>query len=304
MAPNSTGQPLPGKPECASAARTVAVNPHDPFNRGAPISHNDGSYPEDGRDGDNPMGRSLPRRPAVLMLAYVAVFAYAGPWLAVDSTSRRNIAEVVVAAALAILAARGSRAARLLMIAYTATGCFVMLFGSSQGWVPIFPRVLYMACYVFQIALLISTPMYERSRPGPVVRRSPAPWLPVPRVWALLASAGGGLAVTLLHLGNLRPIPCPAHVTVLAHTPCLAAGTGEPFAYSWFGGYTQNTADGMTRWLHIATPSGLQVTPFAADWAMWGFAILLVFYLIGLNQTHEFSDPLQRSVGGPTPAGP
>ena len=218
--------------------------------------------------------------------------------------AHRSIGELVVAVVLAILAARGSRAARVLMIAYSAFGCLLMLFGGSQVWVPILARLSGMVCYVFQIALLVSTPMYLRSRPDPVPGRSRAPWLPVPRVWALLVSAGGGLGITLLHLGNLRPIPCPAHVTVVAHTPCLAGGYGEPFAWTWFGGYTQNTAYDMTRWLHVATPSGVQVAPFAADWAMWCLAILLVFYLIGLNQSREYSGPPQRYAAGPAPAGP
>jgi hypothetical protein len=244
------------------------------------------------------MARSLLRHPAVLMTTYVAVFAYAGPWLTTGPTSHRNIAELAVAVVLAILAARGSRLARFLMITYSAVGCFLMLFGSTHWWSPPLPRLLYMTCYTLQVALLISTPMYQRTRPGWTPGRSSGPWLPVPRVWALLASAGVGLGITLLHLGNLRPIPCPAHIKALAHMPCLAAGTGEPFAYSWFGGYVQIPADGITRWLNVATPSGLQVTAFATDWAMWSVGVLLVFYLIGLNYSREYSGGL--TVAGPT----
>lgn len=107
----------------------------------------------------------------------------------------------------------------------------------------------------------------------------------------------------MLHLGNLRPISCPAHVTVLAHTGCLAAGTGKPFAYNWWGGYVQIPGDDVTHWLNVATPTGIQVPEFAADWAMWALAILLVLYLIGLNRSHEHSEP-PKHVVIPTPAGP
>lgn len=63
------------------------------------------------------MARSL-RSPAVLMAVYVGIFLYAGPWLATGSEP--DVPQVVVAVLLAVLAARGSQAARVLMI--TATG--------------------------------------------------------------------------------------------------------------------------------------------------------------------------------------
>jgi hypothetical protein len=250
------------------------------------------------------MARSLLRRPGVLMAAYVVIFAWAGPWLSTGPAADRNLIELGLAVVLAIFAAHGSRAARVLIVAYSAVACFLMLFGTTQGWSPPLPRLWHMVSYVAQIALVVSTPMYQRSRRGWTPGPPAGPWLPAPRVWALLVSAAGGLGITLLHLGNLRSIPCPAHVRVLAHTPCLAGGTGMPFAYDWWGGYVQIAAHGNFRFLFVAAPRGVQVAAFATDWAMWGLGILLVLYLAGLNHSREYSALSQRPAADPAPAGP
>jgi hypothetical protein len=232
---------------------------------------------------------TLLRRPETAMVAYLATFACAGPWLRTGSAVGRLPIELVVAVVLAGLVLSGSRAARVAMIAYSLAGCFLMLFGSTRGWSPPWPRLENMACYVLQLALLLSTPIYDRTRPDRPTGQSTDPWLPVPRAWALILSAAGGLGITLLHLGNLRPAPCPAHAALLPHTGCLAAGTGMPFAYNWFGGYVQIPSDDLTHFLNVATPTGIEVPEFAADWAMWAVALLLALYLIGLSGSREYS---------------
>jgi len=245
------------------------------------------------------------RSSVVLMTVYVAVFAFAGPWLATGTTSHRNLAELVIAAALAMCAAHGSRAARALMITYGALGILATIFGSTHWWSPPLPRLLNMAYYMLQIALLVSTPMYQRTRPGWAPGGSrPTALLPSPPIWTLLVSASAGLVITLLQIGNLRAIPCPAHVKVLAHTPCLAGGTGYPIAYRWFSGYIQLYGDNdKVRWLNVAAPRGLQVAAFATDWALWSLGIVLALYLIWLNHSREYANPPQQ-YGEPSPARP
>ena len=243
------------------------------------------------------------RSPAVLMTVYVVVFVFAGPWIATGPTARRNLPEVVIAVVLAIFAALGVLAARVLMIAYSALGVLIAIFGSTHGSVSPLPLLLYVGCCTLQIALLVSTPMYQRTRSGSAGQWLAARWLPSPPIWTLLVSAGAGLGITLLDIENLRAIPCPAHVRVLARTPCLSDGTGYPIAYRWSGGYIQLFGNGNVRWLHMAVPGGLQAAAFATDWALWSLAILLVLYLAWLSHRREYSDqPRQYGVEAIRPA--
>jgi len=246
------------------------------------------------------------RSPAALMTAYVVVFALSELASAARPTARADVLELLIAVVLAVLAVRGSQLARILMIIYGSLGVLLAVVGSTRPAWALAPRLGVMACCLLQVALLASTPMYQRTRPASA-RGEPAdaPWLPVPRLWALLVSVGAGLGVTLLHIGNLRPIPCPAHVTVLAKTPCQAAGTGFPVAYRWLTGYAQIYDNGNSlRWLNIAAPRGLQVPAFATDWALWTCGILLALYIIGLNRNREYSSPPRPYGAEPNPAGP
>lgn len=237
------------------------------------------------------------RSPAVLMTVYVVVFVLAGPWIATGPSARRNLPEVVIAVVLAIFAALGIRAARVLMITYSALGVLIAIFGSTHASASPLPRLLYVGCYTLQIVLLVSTPMYQRTRSGSAGQSLAARWLPCPPIWTLLVSAGAGLGITLLDIENLRAIRCPAHVRVLARTPCLSDGTGYPIAYRWSGGYMQLFGNGNVRWLNMAAPGGLQAAAFATDLALWSLAILLVLYLAWLNHRREYSDqPRQYGV--------
>ena len=253
------------------------------------------------------MSRSF-RSPAVLMIVYVGIFFLAGPWLATGTAAHRNLTQLAIAVVLAVAAARGSRAARVLMITYSALGVLINLFGSTHWWSPPVPRLLCMVCFMLEIALLASTPMYDRTRPGrapPPGQFRGSPWLPRPPVWTLLLSASVGLGITLLQIDNLRAIPCPAHANVLAHTPCLADGTGYPIAYRWVSGYVQiYGGNDNLRWLNIAAPHGLQVAAFATDWALWSLGILLVLYLIWLGHKRERTTEARQYGTEPSPVGP
>lgn len=236
------------------------------------------------------------RSPAVLMTAYVGLFLYAGPWVGPRALTHRNWVEVVVAIFLAWLACRGSRAARVLLIAYSILGVFIVLFGSTSSSSPdaAAVRLGLFACCLAQVCLLVSAPMYERTRSGwRPGRLPPAQFLPAPRVWTVATSVAAGLIVTLLPFANLRAVACPPGHSA-ADGQCVAQGAGYPIAYRFDGGITTMHA-GNVQWLNVAAPTGLQVIAFVTDWAMWSLSVGLVLYLVWLD-VHR-----ARGSSGPEP---
>src|SRR5215475_9519898 len=143
------------------------------------------------------MARSL-RSPAVVMTAYVVVFAFGGPWL---GSAQRNLPQIAIAVVLAVLAARGSGWARFLMLIYSVRGVLA-LFYSSTHWGPSEPiaaSLLVLACALVEVALLVSWPMYDRTRPRRSAgQSSSSQFLPRPRLWVFISSVAAGLIMTLV----------------------------------------------------------------------------------------------------------
>ena len=239
------------------------------------------------------------RRPVVLMAAYIGLYLVAGPWFGTGSSSHRTALQLAVVVVLAWLAARGSRAARVLLIAGSMAGVVAMLFWWSTE--PSIARVGYFACYAAQVCLLVSTPMYQRTRPGWSPEPVPAArFLPVPRPWMAAGSVAVGLLITLLPLKQgLRPFPCPP--AVLAGRSCLADGSGYPIAYRYKLDIAQGTAS-VNHWLNIRAPQGIQAAAFATDICLWSLGVLLAVYLVWLagNREPDASRPWPaRPVGSP-----
>lgn len=237
------------------------------------------------------------RRPAVLMVAYVGLYLVAGPWFGTGGSAHRNAPQFTVVALLAWFAARGSRAARVLLIATSLAGAVIGLFGSTSSWSTgtSVARVGLFACCAAQICLLVSTPMYQRTRPGWPPEQVPSGrFLPVPRLWMAAGSPAAGLLITAMPFWwGMRPFPCPPGQPPARS--CLAHGTGYPIAYR-FNLDIQN-ANGF-RWLHVLAPQGIQAVAFAADITLWSLGVLLITYLFRLAATRE------PAAFQPWPAGP
>jgi hypothetical protein len=239
------------------------------------------------------------RRPAVLMAAYVGLYLAADPLFGTGSSLHRSAPQFAVAVVLAWLTARGSRVARVLLIAESVAGVVAMLFWWSTE--PSVARVGYFACYAAQVCLLVSTPMYQRTRPGWSPEWIPAArFLPVPRLWMAAGSVAAGLLITLLPLKRgLRPFPCPP--SVLAGRSCLADGSGYPIAYRFRLNIAQGTED-RNHWLNVPAPQGIQTLAFATDICLWSLFVLLAVYLVWLagNREPDVSQPWPaRPVGSP-----
>lgn len=145
-------------------------------------------------------------------------------------------------------------------------------------------RVGYFACCTAQICLLVSTPMYQRTRPRrPPEQILPARFLPIPRLWMAAGSTASGLLITAMPFWwGMRPFPCPDGQ--LPARSCLAHGTGYPIAYR-FNLDIQN-ANGF-HWLPVLAPHGIQAVAFAADITLWSLGVLLTTCLFWLAATRE-----------------
>jgi hypothetical protein len=232
------------------------------------------------------------RSPSVLMTVYIAVFICGGPWLGSGSTAHRNIPQIVIAVLLAVLAARGSRPARVLMIIYSVLGAFPVFYGSTL-WGPSEPLAasfLVLTSALVEVALLVSTPMYQRTRPWSQGQIQAGAFLPWPRPWVALSGVAGGLVMALVPFSDgLRETVCSTIGAGSAQS-CQAFGFGYPVAYRF-------------AYNHLA-PRGIVIGAFATDWALWSVSILLVLYLIQVSRSRKASDPGMRLTAQPAPARP
>jgi hypothetical protein len=175
-------------------------------------------------------------RPGVLMTAYVVLCAISqvahGPkvWTALQVTN--NAAAIAVVAFLAWRVVRGGPVSRVLLVCYTAGLIVAVIWGpgiTSGGLVWI---GLLASCLV-QLALLVATPVYERTRKNWADRPpSGAPLWPTPPRWMAAAALAAGLLITLLFLASMswKPVPC-APAPSVRPTTCATLTEGFPVRF-------------------------------------------------------------------------
>lgn len=176
------------------------------------------------------------RRPGadqiLLVFLLLATIGSIWGWLSHTYSPRGSLdpSSLVVSAFLAWRVSRGGRISRAILIIGSGASCAVAAFAVARLWdVSVVALVIIGAA---QIVLLISPPVYGRTRPTPVpvrargwaqlVRLPPAWLLP----WGLLA----GVLLTLACLGSMTFVPGPGCEPAAFHA-CGALVEGYPLRW-------------------------------------------------------------------------
>ncbi|HEX8009062.1 MAG TPA: hypothetical protein VF482_21845 [Trebonia sp.] len=254
-------------------------------------------------------------RPSALMIAYLTLFGIAGPWPAGSfPATAAQLAHavdpdaIVIAAFLAWWVTRGGAFARGLIIFYTAAGITGLLNSPGMRSGSLISLGL-LAIYLVQIALLVSTPVYNRTRKNQTGLASDGSrlWVLPPR-WMPIAAAAAGVIMTLLLLGNMsyQPVPgCQAsgylapHSTPLAQ--CAALAEGYPVHYlSAMPALALNSGNKVTV-ANLAMFANPVISKGAAaeDLAIWTLVSFTAFYLLWLPSRRQ-DEP--AAISEPVPA--
>jgi hypothetical protein len=206
------------------------------------------------------------RRPGsgeiILVFLLLAMAGAIWDWLSHSHITQNPLGSYLITAFLAWRVSRGGRISRVLLILGSELSYAKAALSIAAAWdVTV---AVQLTLYAAQIALLISLPVYGRTRPAPVLVRARgwARLLPRPPAWLLACGLAAGLLVTLACLGNMDFIPL-AGCRPAGSSACVAVGEGYPL-----------------RWLtaHDNVPLILK-RPLLKDFAQWVLVSTSVLYL-------------------------
>jgi hypothetical protein len=213
------------------------------------------------------------RRPGAneILLAYLllAAMGFVLNWLARSVNSPSPLLSFSITALLVWRVSRGGRFSRMILIIVSCASCAVTAFAVARLWDP--PIIALVIICVAQVALLVSPPVYGRTRrPAliPVRARGWAPLVRWPPVWLLPCGLLAGVVVTLACLGSMDWVAIPG-CRPAASDACTALAEGYPL-----------------RWL-TARQSEPVISKGALlkDCAQWALASTSVQYLAWLRPT-------------------
>jgi hypothetical protein len=247
------------------------------------------------------------RSPGALMTVFLVLFVIAGPWGDISEPGRqgmvsqgRNLPAILIAAFLAWRVAHGGRISRVLIIVFTIVGAGAMInSGSARAGDP--AAFGFLAIYAVQVAILLSTPIYNRTRQDHAdITSAGAPVWETPPRWVPLAAAAAGIIITLLFLGSMtyRPVSsCQApgslspHAAPLAQCGTLAEGFPVPYltappAVSLNSGSAVTPAN-----LSVFANPVINKSAAAADLATWTLASFTACYMLWLPSRRAARSP-------------
>jgi len=176
------------------------------------------------------------RRPGVLMTAYVLLFAvsaFGHPGMKLPPTAAW-VTAVSVGIALAVFLAwrvsRGSATARALAVVYSAL-LIIAAISSPDLRSGGLASLGLLALYLVQIALLVSTPIYDRTREESTdLPPGEAPLWPIPPWWMVAVALAAGVLITLLFLGSMdwQSVACAATQRSVLPAHCATLAEGYP----------------------------------------------------------------------------
>lgn len=212
------------------------------------------------------------RRPGAdeILLAYLLLDAVASVWnwLWHPLNVQDPLQWWLVTAFLVWRASRGGRISRMLLIVGSGLGCAAAVLAVARSWdLSIVAMVI---IYAVEVELLLSPPVYGRTRRAPIPARARG-WSQLvgrPPWWLLPVGLLAGVGITLACLGSGDWVAIPG-CRPTASDGCMAIAEGYPL-----------------RWL-----TALQNVPeisrgaLLKDCAQWALASMLALYLLFLLPT-------------------
>jgi len=209
------------------------------------------------------------RRPGadeiLLVFVLLVVIGSIWSWLSHTASPPNALWSIAVAAFLAWRVSRGGRISRMILIIISGVSFAAAALDVARLW----DRAGLAAAIICaaQIALLVSPPVYARTRPTPIPVRARgwAQLLPRPPAWLVPCGLLAGALLTLALLGNMDWIPVQG-CRPAASSACIALAQGYPL-----------------RWLtaHQAMPV-IYKGALLKDFAQWALVSTSVLYLAWL----------------------
>jgi hypothetical protein len=213
------------------------------------------------------------RRPGAgeILLVYLllAAIGFIWSWLSHAYSSLNPLPWILIAAFLTWRVSRGGRVSRMILVIGSGVSCAVAVLSVARLWdLSVVALVIIGAA---QVALLVSPPVYERTRhPAPAPARAPG-WAQLvrrPPAWLLSWGLLAGVLVTLACLGSMDWVAIPGCRPGASDT-CTALAEGYPL-----------------RWLtaHQNMPV-VSKGALLRDCAQWALASTSLLYLAWLRLT-------------------